>query len=76
MRNKFSEEIKPLPCPFCGGMPEALIIKGFVSQGVVFCNNNNCPAQPEVNDGSSHVFEDDDEYKRLATLRWNTRTTP
>lgn len=38
---------EPLPCPFCGGVPEVHGIK--VNEFFVACPDENCPVNPETN---------------------------
>lgn len=68
----------PLPCPFCGKIPEVEpknpAVEG-TTWGLVVCRNFACPAQPSVGDGA--WLSDDrgsDEYKRIAIARWNQRS--
>ena len=77
MGNKLSREIKPLPCPFCGGTAEVLPTdpeKTGDAWGLVSCQNPACPAHPVVDDGED-IADDrgSNEYKKLAILRWNKR---
>lgn len=68
---------KPLPCPFCGVVPEvrpACPEKEGNAWGEVLCVNPECPAQPSVLDG---VDVSDDRgslaYIEAAIERWNRR---
>lgn len=70
----------PLPCPFCGVIPILLPPnpeREGNAWGSVFCNNYECPAQPEVRDGADVIDErGTDAYKELAVQRWNKRWAP
>jgi len=69
--------LKPIPCPFCGRLPEVgpKDPKREGSGGAwVGCENRRCPARPHVTDGAM-VCDDRgvEKYKQLAIKRWNKR---
>lgn len=72
------ENIKPLPCPFCGHNPKIGPQEPSTqgnAWGFVECVNNDCPAKPYVEDGE--CASDDrgsDAYKVMAIKRWNIRS--
>lgn len=81
--NLVREEVEmasPLPCPFCGEIPE-VYPKNPAEEGnawgEVSCVNPRCVAQPSVQDGSKQADERGSaKYKQLAIRRWNRRTGP
>jgi len=71
--------VKPLGCPWCGEKP-AVYPKNWRVEGNAFgqvrCENDECPANPVVNDGEDVCDERGSEaYKQAAILRWNKRAT-
>lgn len=68
---------KPLPCPFCGAIPEVRPLHPKLEGdcwGEVICMNDECSARPRVRD--AETINDDrgsDAYKEAAIQRWNTR---
>lgn len=70
--------MKPLPCPFCGEEP-ALHPNNPKREGNAWgrvqCENEECPAQPHVDDGEGVADERGaDAYKAAAVARWNMRS--
>lgn len=71
-------KLKPLGCPWCGEAPE-VYPKNWRVEGNAFgqvrCENDDCPAQPVVNDCEGVCDERGSEaYKQAAIRKWNTRT--
>jgi hypothetical protein len=71
--------MKPLPCPFCGTMPEVGPKdpeKEGNAFGYVACRNReSCPATPYVTDGELVADERGTKaYQAIAIKRWNTRS--
>lgn len=71
--------IAPLPCPFCGSMPEVYPKRPEIEGnafGQVRCENQRCAASPCVNDNTKIADERGPEkYKQAAIRRWNKRHT-
>lgn len=71
------EQMKPLPCPFCGATPRLRPINPKVegdAWGSVRCANFDCPVSPEVFDNID-VADDrgSEKYIENAIRRWNKR---
>lgn len=72
------------PCPFCGNMPNVYPHPEDVASyhmgnafGSVECANDDCPAQPCVQDGEDSADDRGSElYKQAAIKRWNRRAAP
>lgn len=56
-------EIKLLPCPFCGGEAFMLKNKGMLETYRAYCGNEDCSVSPRVSAYS----------KEIAVKLWNTR---
>ncbi len=69
--------VKPLPCPFCGKIPNVYPTdpsREGNAFGQVRCDYPRCAANPVVNDGALQSDErGSSAYKRLAINRWNRR---
>jgi hypothetical protein len=71
--------MKPLPCPFCGKLPQ-VYPKDPEREGNTFgqvrCEYMRCAANPCVNDGCGVADERGSKaYQQLAIKRWNRRAT-
>lgn len=70
--------MKPLPCPFCGAVPEVGPLFPEIegnAWGYVRCVKPRCVAHPIVHDGEASAHErGSDLYKDAAIKRWNTRS--
>lgn len=69
--------VRPLPCPFCGATP-VVYPKNPKREGDAFgqvrCENDNCAANPCVNDREDICdSRGSDLYKAAAIQLWNTR---
>ena len=62
----FKDELKPLPCPFCGEFPMVGSYPGSVdTQHKVWCGNTDCPA--------GAVYTESCTSKEDAIEKWNRR---
>lgn len=65
------------PCPFCGMLPELHPKRPEIegnAWGQVRCENDDCPAQPVVNDGEDVADDRGTEKYIAAAIRlWNQR---
>ncbi len=72
--------MKPLPCPFCGNIPNVYPTdpsREGNDFGQVRCEYQRCPANPVVGDGAIQYDERGSAaYKQLAIKRWNRRHDP
>jgi len=79
-RNQLEPKLTPLPCPFCGKVPEVFPKNPEVDGngwGSVHCTNKKCSAKPLVDDGILFVDErGPGACKDAAIRRWNERPTP
>jgi hypothetical protein len=76
--NTRGDELKALPCPFCGTLPHTgpdhPEYEGS-AWGFVECQNKACQAKPRVVDGVCIADGGgSDAYKQAAIVRWNTRS--
>lgn len=63
------DQVRPLPCPFCGGHPRVKVLDGPLTCGTVECQTPNCPASPITT--LDRIAQDADE----AIKNWNKRYT-
>lgn len=81
MSNQTKERVfprmKPKRCPFCGEKPRVYPIRPAIEGnafGMVACINDECPAQPKVEDGENCCDDrGSGAYKDAAIKRWNRR---
>ena len=75
--NQWEPKLKPLPCPFCGGIPFVLPenpMEEGDAGGFVECKNEHCFVRPTVDDGEEICdMRGPGAYKDIAIKRWNKR---
>jgi hypothetical protein len=73
------DQLKPLPCPFCGEPPELMPRDPDSSDplanswGGVRCINESCPAQPKVLEREPLDDRGTEAYQQVAIGLWNRR---
>lgn len=60
------QQIQPLPCPFCGAVPEILPLRMMCGEFIVTCRAYNCPVTYVASDGWT---------EQQAIEKWNMRHT-
>jgi hypothetical protein len=70
-RAQHKRKISPLPCPFCGSVPQVFIGLGHHAVG---CMSDDCPAQPRV--AATGKPGSKQNTPERAIKRWNTRKAP
>lgn len=65
----------PLPCPFCGAVPEVTVHGSGRGQWAgVRCVADDCPAEPEAVDDTGLASPGDADVRKVSAIRrWNQR---